>query len=504
MNAPTYTPPTEGFDAREAFRLLKRRGWIMVVCLIVIPLGIYEYTNSRPKVFQASTLLQVAGNADTTGLGSDFTTPQGNIQAIAAFVKTSAVSEEAARVMHVTPASIAGSVSSSADTDTGFITITATASTAARAAAIANAYAEALNSTRAERGIARVNQAITQTQQQLQKTPKSDVQGRAQLGEQLQKLQTLKAAQSQNVQVLQKATGATQIAPHPKRNATVGILLALLVGSGLILLLERADRRLRDPDDLEALTGLPFLATIPHEAFPGQGHDPEVDEAFQTLRNTLTYFNADEPLTSIVVTSGLKGEGKTTVAVNLALAYAAFGKRVVLVDTDLRKPDVARRLGLDERTGLSDVLAGNTSLEDAFQEIDPYGHGLRMLPAGPIPPNPSALLGSLRMAALIAELSEDADVVVIDSTPLLMVSDAYPLLDKASGVLGLARLDQTPRDAVRRMVHIMTQAGARPLGLVATGARRSRLTGYGHGYGYGYGYGAERRKAGEPDAGVQS
>jgi capsular exopolysaccharide synthesis family protein len=504
LTAPTYTPPAEGFDAREALRLIRRRGWIMLVCLIVIPLGIYEFTNSRPKVFEASTLLQVAGAADTTGLGPDFATPQSNIQAIAAFVKTSAVTEEAARRMNVTPASIAGSVSASADEDTGFITISATAPTAARAEAIANAYGAALNATRAERGTARVNQAIAQTQKQLQATPKRDIQGRSQLNEKLQQLQTLRAAQAQNLQVLQRATGATQIAPHPRRNATVGILLALLVGAGLILLLERADRRLRDPEDLEGLTGLPFLATIPHEAFPGQGEDPEVDEAFQTLRNTLTYFNADEPLTSIAVTSGLKGEGKTTVAVNLALAYAAFGKRVVLVDTDLRKPDVAARLGLPERTGLSDVLAGNTSLEDAFQEIDRFGHGLRVLPAGPIPPNPSALLGSLRMGALIGELAEDADVVVLDSTPLLMVSDAYPLLDKVSGVLALARLDSTPRDAIRRMVHITTSAGANVLGLVATDAKMSRLTGHGYGYGYGYGYGAERRKSEEPGAGVQS
>jgi non-specific protein-tyrosine kinase len=249
---------------------------------------------------------------------------------------------------------------------------------------------------------------------------------------------------------------------------------------------------------------LPFLGTIPHEAFPRERQDPEVAEAFQTLRNTLTYFNADEALTSIMVTSGLKAEGKTTVAVNLARAYASFGKRVILVDTDLRKPDVARRLGLSEGTGLSDVLAGNASVDDVFQEIAPYGHGLRVLSAGPIPPNPSALLGSLRMAALIEELAADADIVVLDSTPLLMVSDAFPLLDKVSGVVALARLDKTPRDAVRRMIHIAASAGARVLGLVATDARRGRLTGHSYEYGYGYGYGADRRKTAEEDAGVQS
>jgi tyrosine-protein kinase len=506
LSTPAYTPPTEGLDARESLRLLRRRGWILLACLILIPLGVYLFTASRPKVYQATTLLQVQGGADTTGLSPDFSAPASNLDAIAGFVTTSAVAEEAARQLGTTPGAIAGGVSASADPNTGFITISATASTAARAVAIANAYAAALNATRAKRGIQSVNQAIAATQKSLQQTPKSDLATRTQLGEQLQRLQTLKSAQSQNVQVLQAATVATQIAPHPKRNATVAILLALLVGAGLILLVERSDRRLRRPEDLEGLTGVPFLGTIPHEAFPGQDPDPEVAEAFQTLRNTLTYFNADETLKTLVVTSGLKGEGKTTVAANLAVAYARFGKRVILVDTDLRKPDLARRFGLPEATGLSDVLAGSVSVEDAYQEVEPHGHALRVLPGGPIPPNASAMLGSLRMAALIDELTEDADIVILDTAPLLMVSDAFPLLDKVSGVLALARLDHTPRDAVRRLVHIATSAGARVLGLVATDAKLSRLTGHGYGYGYGYGqgYGAERRKATEPDAGVQN
>lgn len=504
MTTPVHTPPSEGFDAREALRLLRRRGWILLACLILIPLGVYEYTSGRPKVFQSSTLLQVEAAADTGGVGSDFAAPATNLQAVAGFVMTSAVGEEAARRLGTKLAAIAGAAQATADEDTGFIAITATASTAARAAAIANAYAAALNATREKRGIARVNEAIATTEKNLRDTAKGDLTTRAQLNAQLQKLRTLREAQSQNIQVLQAANGATQIAPHPRRNATVAILLALLVGSGLILLTERSDRKLRRPEDLQGLSGVPFLGTIPHEAFPGQSPDPEVPEAFQTLRNTLTYFNADEPVTSLVVTSGLQGEGKTTVAANLAMAYAAFGKRVILVDTDLRKPDLAARLGLPEQTGLSDVLAGTTAIEDAFLEIEPYGHGLRVLPAGPIPPNPSALLGSLRMAALIEELAEDADIVILDTAPLLMVSDGFPLLDKVSGVVALARLDKTPRDAVGRMAQIVSSAGGRLLGMVATDAKRGRLTGNNYGYGYGYGYGADRRKAAESDASVQS
>jgi polysaccharide biosynthesis transport protein len=480
-------------EAHDVLRLLRRRGWIVLICLILIPLAAYQVTANRPKVFQSSTLLQVENAGDATGL-PEFSSSSTNLQAIAGFVGTTAVTEEAARRMHVSPGEIAGSASATADEDTGFLTITATGSTARRAQQIANAYAAALNATREQRNVQRINQAIATTREQLDKTPKSNLQQRTELGSQLQKLQTLRQAQSQNITVLQSAGPGAQIAPHPKRNALVAVLLALLVGAGLVLLAERFDRKLRRPDDLEKLTGMPFLATIPHEAFPGEEDDAEVGEAFQTLRNTLTYFNAEIPLRSLIVASSLKGEGKTTVAANLAKAYAAFGKRVIVIDTDLRKPDLAERLGFDDATGLSDVLAGNVSVHEAMRDVPPFGRGLRLLPAGPIPPNPSAMVGSLRMSSLLDELSADADIVILDSTPLLMVSDAFPLLDKVSGIVALARLDKTPRDAVRRMAQITQSAGGRVLGLVATDAKREALGGYGYGYGYGYGNGADRKK----------
>jgi receptor protein-tyrosine kinase len=181
----------------------------------------------------------------------------------------------------------------------------------------------------------------------------------------------------------------------------------------------------------------------------------------------------------------LKGEGKTTVATDLAVAYATSGKRVILVDADIRKPDAAQRLGVNEAAGLSQVLAGTMTLADALREVSPFGRALRVLPAGDPPPNPSALLGSLRMSRLLSELQGDADIVILDTTPLLAVSDAFPLLDKVSGIVALVRLDKTPRDAIRRMLHITRSAGGQVLGLVATDGKRALRAGYGYGYGYG-------------------
>lgn len=487
-------PGGETTDFRDYLRLVRRRAWILVACLVVIPAAAYFYTDARPKVFEASTLLQVQTAAVDTTVSPDFSQPQSNIQAVATFVSTSAVADEAARRLGMPPGSLLGAASADASEETGFVTLTATGPTGQRAADIANAFAAALNAAREKRGREAVGQAITRVRGQLSSTPKNDLVTRSQLRQQLQKLEALNNAQSQNLQVLQAATGGTQIAPHPKRNATVAIILALLIGVGLIALIERFDRQVHKPDDLEQVTGLAFLATIPGDAFDPTNPSPAAVEAFQTLRNSLTYFNIDGELASLAVVSSLKGEGKTTVALNLALSYANFGKNVILVDTDLRKPDLARRLGTPETVGLSQVLVGAASLDEAVRDIEIGGTQFRLLPGGPIPPNPSALIGSTRMREVLAELRSWADLVVLDTTPLLVVSDAFPLMDQVSGIVALARLDHSPRDAIRRMVQICATAGGRVLGVVATGGAGKSSASYGYGYGYGYGDEPKRRR----------
>lgn len=489
MNAEAGEAP----DLRDYLRLIWRRGWILLACVLLIPFAAYEYTKAKPQVFQSSTVLQVQPGVENSDLTSPSFAPSAtNLDLVAAIVSTSAVSNEAARLLGLPQGALRGAATGSADPDTGFLTITATGSTAERARQVATAFANALSSTRKSDSVQRIDSAIATIQDSLKKTPKNDPTTRATLTSQLQRLQTLRQAQSQNAQVIEPASAGAQIAPHPKRNATVALVLAILVGVGLIALAERMDRKIHKPEDLERLTGLPFLATIPHEAFPGNDDTSQVHESFQTLRSSLTYFNADEPIHTLVVASGLKGEGKTTVATNLAKAYASSGKRVILVDADLRKPDAAQRLELGQSRGLSQVLAGELKVDDALEEVPPFGHGLRVLPAGAVPPNAPALLGSLRMASLLKELEQDADIVIIDSTPLLAVADSFPLLDKASGVLPLVRLDKTPRDALRRMLQIIENAGGTVLGIVATDGKK-RLSG-GFGYGYGYGYGDDRKQ----------
>lgn len=486
---------SEPLDIRQYLRLFRRRGWILLLCVALIPLGTYLYTERLAEVYQSSAILQIQSSAAETPLiaGQEFAAPAQNIQAVARFVTTSAVSDAAARELGEPKGSLYGAATATADEITGFITITAQGPSAKRAQDVADAFASALGATRARRAKRRVDDAIEAVQQDLAALGNgpADAAARQELSQQLRRLRTLRSAQSQNAQVLEPALPGVKVAPNPTRNATVALILAFLLGVGLMLLAERADRRVRKADELERLAGVPLLGTIPRPAFPGGQPNPQTAEAFQTLRDSVTYFNVDEDLKSLVVISALKGEGKTTVATHLAVAYARAGKKVILVDADLRKPEVAERIGVDGSVGLSQVLVG-AKLSDALREVPVFGERLRVLAGGPVPPNPSELMGSKRMGSLVSALSKSADIVIFDTPPLLMVSDAFPLLDKVSGVLALARIDQATRDAVRRMLEVASTAGGRVLGMVATGA-----TGRGeYGYGYGYGYGDGQEMAG--------
>ena len=220
------------------------------------------------------------------------------------------------------------------------------------------------------------------------------------------------------------------------------------------------------------MTGAPTLATIPEEAFPGHGDSPAVREAFQTLRATLTYFNIDKPLKVVMVTSPENEEGKTTVSTNLAMALAQDGRDVILVDGDLRRPQAITRFALNSGSGLDAVLLGEAEIDQALIEVGVEGGGkLRILPGGQGAPNAAVLLGSERMRAVLDELSQKSEVVILDTPPLLVVSDAIPILEGVSGVVLVARQDRSSTDALRRAIKLIASANGTLLGLAVTGAQ---------------------------------
>lgn len=500
-SAPAYTGPMEpeerrDTDPREFFRILWRRKWLILLCLVLIPLAVYVYSDRLTKVFESSTIVQVQATATDAGLFATADLPSGNANTakIAALVGTSGVADETSRLMGEPRGSLRGSIRATDDEDTGFVTITATAASGERAAKVANTVAMALRNTRRVAGVKRIDASIASVEKDLAKLPPEEQLQRSQLSEKLQGLRALRAAQAENTQVVEPAqVPVTAVSPNPKRNTILAFVVALLVAAGAVVLAERLDRRLHDSRDVEKLTGTPLLAQIPTSAFPGATPDPQLPIVFQTLRDSLTYFNVDQRLSSLLVISPLKGDGKTSVATNLAVAYARAGKQVILVDCDLRSPQVGNRMGTPTAPGLSEVISGNAEIQDALAEIDPFGSYLRVLPGGSIPPNPSEMLGSARMSTILAELAEMSDVVLLDSAPVLVVSDAFPLFDQVAGIVGVSRLEQTPREAISRAIEVASSAGGRVLGMVATGAKQP-----GDGYGYGYGYGETPSAAADP------
>lgn len=486
-------PGSETADPRAYGRILWRWKFLLLAFLVIIPIATYLFERSRPKVYQSRVLMEIVGGQQA-GAASLFNqvVQQGpdtiDLLADARIVATAGAARQAAKYLHpaVSPGSLLRSVSATADQTTGLITITGSAATPQRAANIANAFARALATNQTNAAVKQLNTAIIQLQKQIRALAKGDP-GEIQLSQQLARFRALRAAQNSNVLVVDPATASTvPVAPQVARSVILASIVAFLLGLGAVALAESSDRRIRHPDEAGDFTGLPLLSAIPRSAFSSSARTHEDEESFATLRASLTFFNIDRPISSVLITSPGKEDGKTMVAVRLARALARAGKDVILLDADLRRPAAAVRLGVPPSQGLGAVLVGELRLEDALRaERAPDGRRglLRVLPAGPPPPNPSELLGSRRMADLISELMERSDILVIDSTPLLTVSDSMPLLQLVSGVMLIARINRTSRDAIARLRFVVGSGGGNALGVVATGAAGGGLyaaSGYGY------------------------
>ncbi|MDP3972829.1 MAG: polysaccharide biosynthesis tyrosine autokinase, partial [Candidatus Nanopelagicales bacterium] len=294
--------------------------------------------------------------------------------------------------------------------------------------------------------------------------------------------------------------------PRGNVNLALGFILGLGLGVGWALIREQLDRTVKSTDQLGELTGAPNLGVVLFDDDASANHVSALDtrsvksEGYRTIRTNMQFVSIDDPVSSVVVTSAVPNDGKTTISCNLAVALAQGGHKVCLMEADLRNAQVGPFLGISPAVGLTDVLSGRQSLENALVK---WGRGLiDVLPAGKAPPNPSELLSSKHMAILIDQLEKQYDYVIIDSAPLLLVSDAAQLAAHAGGALLVVRYGQTSRDAVTRAATALAQVNARMLGTVIN-AMPAKRRGYGYGYGYGYGASSkdsDRADAKEPDA----
>jgi len=304
--------------------------------------------------------------------------------------------------------------------------------------------------------------------------------------------------ESTNARVIDPAqVPAGPIKPQKTRIIAVAVILALMVGVGLALLIEYLDNTLKSAQDVEESLQLPTLGTVPRlsrrrrkrmvpeRMFVDQPKS-EFAEAIRTVRTGVVLSNVDDPHRVVLVTSSIPGEGKTTVAINLAMALGHLD-RVLLIDADMRRASVGNKFGLSNDTpGLSNLVAGTADEDACIHRID--GVSIDILPAGLIPPNPLELLSSRRFAQTLERLRERYDRIVIDSAPAQAVSDALILSKVCGAVVFVIRCDETPLPLINMAVKRLRQVGAPLIGAVLNQYDANRGARYGH-----YHYGKYRR-----------
>ena len=321
----------------------------------------------------------------------------------------------------------------------------------------------------------------------------------AQYQAQLVKLDTLSRFVSPSRVTGAAVPAAGPVSPRPVRDTLLGLILGLTLGVLAAFLRDALDRRLRSASEIRDELKMPLLGHIRRDVLArtlvtenGRKRLTEADlEGFRVLRTNLDFLDVDAPVRTVLVTSPLPSEGKSTVATSLASAYVLAGRRTLLVECDLRRPTMAKRLGAKAGPGLSDYLIGQATPAEVVQRIpltqneDAQVPTLVAITAGSPTPRPAELLASKRFGAFLEQVREAYDIVVLDSTPLLSVGDALQIVPRVDGVVLCVRADQTTREQARAARQALEHFPERPLGVVVTGVKPGHELDYGY-YSYAY------------------
>jgi len=505
-------------NLEQVLVILRRRAPLIALCFVLVTGSAYffskqqtkKYTATASLVFNNNQISQELAGLPTTA-STDPTTQQQTDLSLVTLGSTAA--QTASQIGRgLTAGKVMSSLQVSAQGQSNVVDVAATSTSPHLAALIANTYANQFVADQLASSQQYFASALALVRKQLLAlTPaqRASTQG-LELQDREQSLAILANLQAGNVQVAQLATvPGSPSSPKVTRNTVLGAILGLLLGLGLAFLVERLDRRIREPRDLERIYRLPLLGVIPESAaLSGRltvGADgshtlpAREGEVFRMLRAHLRYFNVDRDLRTLLVASAAPEDGKTTVALNLAEAAAAMGARVLLIEADLRRPTLGRRLSLTSGPGLAGVLIGAIPLDEAVETVvigsarangrAPSESHLCVLVAGAVaPPNPAALMESRAMHDLLSSARSQYDLVVLDTPPLTAVSDAFPLLTRVDGVIIVGRVGRNRRDVAARLHEILEGVDAPLLGVVANGFKQSKLGSHGYGYGYAYGY----------------
>lgn len=508
--------------------IARRRVWIIAALPVVAAVSAFAVSETQSAVYQAtarvlvnrSDIVSAITNISNPALGD----PTRFLATQADVARSPVVAERtvaAARVQGATAPSLLGSSHVTPDANADILDVTVSWGSPAAAVRLVNAYADEFTHYQTQLDTQRIAQALTTLRgriKQLQGKGATATASYSQLLQYQSQLETIGTLLANNTSVLQPATSAVKTQPRPSRNAAFGGLLGLVLGIGLAFAAEALDRRVRTEDEIEQILELPLLGRIPtppkqlrDARRPVMIADPAGTQAesVRKLKTSIEFVNLDRRARTLMVTSAVPREGKSTTAANLAIAFARAGRRVALVDLDLRRPSLHSLLVTGLEPGIADVVAGKETLERALRTVPlpavaPSANGSRrrssngtvgavsplsVLPAGVA----SAITGTLaeflespQLAAVLDELASRFELVLLDTPPLLAVGDAIALTAHVDALL-LVLQARSQRPLLRELARQLQQSQAPTLGFVLTGLDEAAAYG---GYGYGYAYGA--------------
>ncbi|MCA1726246.1 MAG: polysaccharide biosynthesis tyrosine autokinase, partial [Actinobacteria bacterium] len=510
-------PPEEHFQLREYIGILRFRKWsVLAVSAVVLALGLFLSFRQTP-LYASSARVLVKPINTSPQLQINPLIQQLNMETEREIARSEGVAEIAGEDLPPSADdTVGGQLSIDNPPNTAILVFSYTDASPVVAQQGANAFANAYLQYKREQANESLQnirnplqEQLTELEQELrnlerhlgplpspaQQTRRDEITGQiAVIRSQLAPL--LAIVVDPGDVILSAALSASPSSPNLPVNAALSLFVGLALGMVTALLRERLDDGLRGRTDLETQSGAPVLAVIPkvvgwkkrEETRLTAVAEPKsaASEAYRTLRTSMLFAAAQRGLKTILVASATAGEGKSTTAANLSVVLANADKRVILVNADLRKPRVHRFFGVQNKTGVVDVLWGEAKPWEAL--VDPGIENLRLFPSGPIPARPAELLGSEAMGELLAELREVADFIIIDSAPVLVVSDALALAPLCDGVLYVADAESTSRGAVAHAREQLEQVGVQMVGSVLNhfDASKARSAPYYYRYYYRY------------------
>jgi non-specific protein-tyrosine kinase len=529
-------------ELRRYLSLLKKWGWLMLLIVGLAVAGSYLYSQTIPPTYRAQAILLVGQEQSSANpTYADIYVSSNLPQAFSLLATQPSVLEAAAKEIgwEGTWESLFFSVSATTTPGGQTIQIAATARTPQRAQAIANEIARQVilqspiskqqQAEDTQRAFITEQQSLVQTQivagqnslaeLNQQAALETDEERLGNLNTRITALQTkieswqrtylqmgslLNASSGKFLTLISPAQAPTApISPNVLQNMLFAAAAGLVLAGGVALLLEYLDDTIKTPEDVERIlkhTTLGSIARISPVRKPGDAlitvrhpRSPTAED-YRSLRTNLRYSGIENPGGALLVTSANPGEGKTTTAANLAVALAQSGKRVILVDADLRRPGVHPMFGLSNDAGLSTLFLEDAPPPEKVMQNTGVP-GLRVLTSGEPPPNPAELLDSKRMSDLLLELRSEADMVVVDSPPLLVVADANILASRCSGAVLVVDSGKTRTDAGRKVIASLTRSKVKLLGIVL-----NRMSGRHGGYYNNYYYYSSGKGKGKGNA----